>query len=50
LRWLGRRWRVLLEQRLGYDEDDERKNNDDEEPALGAGLLLRILIFGQSLP
>jgi hypothetical protein len=46
---LGRgRRHVFLEQRLGDDEDNERQNEDKEEPALGTGFLLRILIVGQS--
>jgi len=41
---------VLLQQRLEDNEDDKGQKKDKEEAALGAGFLLRIFEFGQSLP
>jgi hypothetical protein len=41
--------KVLFHQRLNRDHDDKRHQEDEEEAALVAGLVLRILKFGQSL-
>ncbi len=49
LRRRSRRLReILLEQRLEEQHDDERHQKNQEQLALAAGLVLRILIFGQS--
>lgn len=45
---LGRLRQVLPDQRLGYNQDHERQNENEKEPALGARILLRIFIVGQS--